>query len=74
MDPYEPFQSEMTATRVTFEAKNVPLNPLRNGDFRLKKTLSSYVLDPLSTWQVPPPQKWGFWAKKDPLKRMFRTH
>ena len=41
MDPYEPFQPEITATLVTLEAKNVLLNP---------------------------PQKWGFQAKKDPLK------
>ena len=47
IDPNEPFQPETTATWVTLEAKNVPLNP---------------------------PQKWGFQAKKDPLKRWFRTH
>ena len=47
IDPYESSQTEITATLVTLEAKNVPLNP---------------------------PQKWGFQAKKDPLKRSFWTH
>ena len=46
IDPYEPFQPEITATLVTLEAKNVTLNP---------------------------PQKLGFQAKKDPLKRSFWT-
>ena len=36
IDPYKPFQPEITVTLVTLEAKNVPLNPVRNWDFRLK--------------------------------------
>ena len=48
MYPYEPFQPEITATWVTLEAKNVPLNPPQiYGDFRLKKTLSSYRFGPI---------------------------
>ena len=34
MDPYETFQPDITATWVALEAKNVPWNPLRHGDFR----------------------------------------
>ena len=42
IDPYEAFESEIKVTLVIFEATNVLRTPLRNGDFRLKKTLSSY--------------------------------
>ena len=54
MDPPKPFQPEITATLVTLEAKNMPLNPLRNGDFRLKTTLSSDHFGPIEHLAGPP--------------------
>ena len=47
MDPYEPFQPEITATLVTLEAKNVPLNPPQEWGFQAKKTLSSDSFGPI---------------------------
>ena len=49
IDPYEPFQPEITATLVTLEAMNVPLNPLQTWGFQAKK-------DPLKRWF------WTHWA------------
>ena len=37
IDPYEPFQPEITATLVTLEAKNVTLNPPQTWGFQAKK-------------------------------------
>ena len=56
IDPYKSFQHEILATWVTLEAKNVLMNPLRHGDFRLKKTLSSdhLHLGPIEHLTWPP--------------------
>ena len=37
IDPYEPFQPEITVTLVTLEAKNIPLNPPQKWGFQAKK-------------------------------------
>ena len=37
IDPYQPFQPEVSATRVTLEAKNVPPNPPQTWGFQAKK-------------------------------------
>ena len=49
MEPSKPFQPGISATLGTLGAKTVPLNPLRHGDFRLKRPSQAIILDPLST-------------------------
>ena len=47
IDPYGPFQPEITATLVSLEAKNVTLNPPQEWGFQALKTLSSDCFGPI---------------------------
>ena len=56
IDPYEPFQPEISATWVTLEDENMPLNPPQTWGFQAKKTLSSDHFRPVEhlAWTPSP--------------------